>query len=554
MRSRASGSTTARSCALVYLWPQIDDDEVRELFERLYTEGEGSVPELATYYDFTYSDAPDNPLVQVYERWLDALERERPPGRLLDIGCGTGLFLAVARRRGWQPYGVDDCARRDRARARPLRARGLGRTVHRLRGARGPALRRDHDVGHHRARARAGRPARGRARRARAGRRDRASPRRTSAASSTSSRACSTAARAAGSRGRSRSSTSSSTSSTSARDTLRGALDRASLAAVRLERELTELRRLSLSRAERLVLEALFLAARADRPREPAVRDRARALIAELRARDLAVSCAASCARWSSCPPTTRRRTCSRSRADVLAQDAQLDVLVVDDNSPDGTGDLVEAAQRDEPRLHLLRRAGKLGLGTAYLAGFRHALEHGYDRVLTMDCDYSHHPRYLPHMLEVAAEADLVIGSRYVAGRRRGQLAAAPPRCSRASRTSTRACCCASPCATAPRASAATAAPCSRRSTRSTVRASGYSFLEEMVWRVHHAGFSIREIPIVFEDRRARRLEDRSGRDLPRRAPRAGHRVPPAARAVAPCAGSHVAAQIDRRSSSSTTG
>ncbi len=96
-------------CTLVYLWPQISDDEVRELFDRLYTEGEGSVPELATYYDFTYTDTPDNPLVRLYERWLDAVERERPPGRLLDIGCGTGLFLAVARRRGWQPYGVDDC-------------------------------------------------------------------------------------------------------------------------------------------------------------------------------------------------------------------------------------------------------------------------------------------------------------------------------------------------------------------------------------------------------------------------------------------------------------
>ena len=96
-------------CGVVYLWPQLTDGEVREMFTRLYTEGAGSVAELKSYYDFTFEDAPDNPLVQLYESWLDEIERQRTPGRILDIGCGTGLFLAVARRRGWEPYGVDDC-------------------------------------------------------------------------------------------------------------------------------------------------------------------------------------------------------------------------------------------------------------------------------------------------------------------------------------------------------------------------------------------------------------------------------------------------------------
>ena len=101
---------------------------------------------------------------------------------------------------------------------------------------------------------------------------------------------------------------------------------------------------------------------------------------------------------------------------EVLAQDPRIEVLVVDDASPDGTGDLVEAMQAEEPRLHLLRRAGKLGLGTAYLAGFRHGLDHGFDAVLTMDCDFSHKPQYLPDFLAAAEDHDLVIGSRYIPG------------------------------------------------------------------------------------------------------------------------------------------
>jgi SAM-dependent methyltransferase len=97
------------SCAQVFLAPLPSEEEIRTLFAQLYTTGESDLPELRDYYGFCYDDAPSNPLVQLYGHWLDALERHHPPGTLLDVGCGTGLFLAVARRRGWRTVGIDDC-------------------------------------------------------------------------------------------------------------------------------------------------------------------------------------------------------------------------------------------------------------------------------------------------------------------------------------------------------------------------------------------------------------------------------------------------------------
>lgn len=185
----------------------------------------------------------------------------------------------------------------------------------------------------------------------------------------------------------------------------------------------------------------------------------------------------------------------------VLAARSGLEMLVVDDASPDGTGDRVAALARDEARLHLLRRPRKLGLGSAYQSGFRYALDGGYDLALTMDGDFSHHPRYLPSMLEAAEEADLVVGSRYVPG---GGISNWSPRrrlLSRFANFYTRTL------LRLPTRDCTAGFRCYRRQVLEQVevfaiRTSGYSFLEEMIWRVHHAGFRIREIPIIFESRR----------------------------------------------------
>ncbi len=101
---------------------------------------------------------------------------------------------------------------------------------------------------------------------------------------------------------------------------------------------------------------------------------------------------------------------------EVLKQNSDLEILVVDDKSPDKTAELVETEMLKNKRIHLLKRSGKLGLGSAYVAGFKYAIEHQYDFIFEMDADFSHDPEVIPVMLKEIEDHDLVIGSRYCGG------------------------------------------------------------------------------------------------------------------------------------------
>ncbi len=188
--------------------------------------------------------------------------------------------------------------------------------------------------------------------------------------------------------------------------------------------------------------------------------------------------------------------------AAVLGSPVGADYLIVDDNSPDGTGRLADEIAAREPRLHVRHRPGKLGLGTAYREAFTWALEQGYDAVISMDGDWSHDPGYLPALVEAAARADLVIGSRYLNG-----ISVVNWELSRLilstiantyARTITglpfRDCTSGFQCLT-------------RRALHriglAAIGTSGYSFLIELKYRVVKAGLGGVEVPIVFTDRRA---------------------------------------------------
>ena len=200
--------------------------------------------------------------------------------------------------------------------------------------------------------------------------------------------------------------------------------------------------------------------------------------------------------------PTFNERENIRRLVDaVLRQDGRIEMLIVDDGSPDGTGQIVAEIEATEPRVHLLEREKKMGLGTAYIAGFRWALERDYQYVMEMDADFSHDPAHLQQFLRAIEDADLVLGSRYQQGRvtvvnwpiSRLILSYSANLYARAVTG-------------LPVWDATGGFKCFRREVLqsidfSRVRSNGYAFQIEMSFRAWKRNFRIVEIPIVFVDR-----------------------------------------------------
>lgn len=200
-------------------------------------------------------------------------------------------------------------------------------------------------------------------------------------------------------------------------------------------------------------------------------------------------------------PTYNERENIARIIDAILYQDPIIDVLVIDDGSPDATGQLVDEIAAVNPRVHVIHRPGKMGLGTAYVAGFKWALQHTYAFIFEMDADFSHDPAHLPQFLESIKDADLVIGSRYREGRVTvvnwpvGRLLL-----SYFANVYARI-------VTGLQLYDGTAGfKCFRRAVLEAInlddiRSNGYAFQIEMNFRAWRRGFRIVEIPIVFVDR-----------------------------------------------------
>ncbi len=178
-----------------------------------------------------------------------------------------------------------------------------------------------------------------------------------------------------------------------------------------------------------------------------------------------------------------------------------VDVLIVDDSSPDGTADIVKRIQKEDKNVHLIEREGKLGLGTAYIRGFKYAIEKGYKYVFEMDADFSHKPEDIPRFLEAIKDADLVIGSRYC---KDGRIVDWPKTryylsyyANVYARFLTM-----TPVKDLTAGFKCYRVDALRKIDLDGIRSDGYGFQIEIDVKIYRRGFKIKEIPVVFEDRR----------------------------------------------------
>ena len=199
--------------------------------------------------------------------------------------------------------------------------------------------------------------------------------------------------------------------------------------------------------------------------------------------------------------PTYNERTnIENMLQSILALPGELNILVVDDNSPDGTGDYVKEFKQNNSRVHLMQREGKLGLGTAYVAGFKYLLSKDYDIAVQMDADFSHDPKVIPEFLESIKENDLVIGSRYIQGVNVINWPMKRLLLSYFANIYTKVI------TGMPVKDATGGFKCFRREVLESINldnihSNGYSFQIEMNFLTFKKGFRCKEIPIIFMDR-----------------------------------------------------
>ena len=185
---------------------------------------------------------------------------------------------------------------------------------------------------------------------------------------------------------------------------------------------------------------------------------------------------------------------------DLLSRSANPDILIVDDNSPDGTAEFIQQLALSNDRIHLIKREKKMGLGTAYIAGFKFALKNNYDFIFEMDADYSHDPKEIPNFLNAIQENDLVLGSRYSNGVNVVNWPMRRLLLSYFANIYTRIV------TGLPVKDATGGFKCFRRKVLETinldrVKSNGYAFQIEMTYKAFKKGFRIKEIPIIFIDR-----------------------------------------------------